>query len=46
MAYVGQVIEDDIQMTTLIMTHVGQAIADGIKILGQLLERPIPIYLH
>ena len=34
MAYVGQVIEDDIQITTLILTHVGQAIADGVKILG------------
>ena len=43
MAYVGQVKEDDIQITTLIIIHVGQAIADGIKILGHLSGHPIPL---
>ena len=46
MAFVGQATEDDNQITALIMTHVGHAIADGIKILGHLSGYPIPIYLH
>ena len=43
MADIGQVIEDDIQIIALIMTHVGHAIADGIKILGHLSGHPIPL---